>query len=318
MTLAWTGERCVPESTPADVLYEHVHRYLFAGALVDSKDVLDIGCGEGYGTAQLARAARTVTGVDSDAATVAHAASKYGSANVRFVNGSAADLAGCADQAFDVAVCFEMIEHIDEHERLMASIKRVLRPEGVLVISTPDRDVYTTETYHNPYHVQELSVAEFRALLALSFRNHVLFTQRLSIGSVIDAVGDASRSADQGARLDFDGHRAPRGWDEDRGNRAPYVIGVAGDAALPPLPDNSLLHDTHRELLKQAMEAESLRSRLGDLERRHMELCARHDAVVRSRWWRLGDEARRGARRVRASLPSTRGRRPHRELEAGT
>ena len=276
--LPWTGERCVPESTPADVLYEHVHRYVFARELARGVDIIDIGSGEGYGSALLAGVARSVTGIDVDGATVAHATAKYGAPNLRFLRGSATELEGCEDRSFDVAVCFEMIEHVDDHARLLENVTRVLRPGGLLVISTPDREVYSAGGHHNPYHVRELSVAEFRGLLDHHFLHHVLYTQRLGLGSYMAAVDTTSTDC---TSLQLDGHREAGGWAVDTHDQPPYVLAVAGDGELPALPASSVLYDTHRELLARALETAGLRARLE-------ELAARHDALVSSRWWRLG------------------------------
>src|SRR5438552_4731182 len=87
--LADTGERCIPGKSGTETLYEHVHRYLLAATLVDGRDVLDVGSGEGYGAAILARSARSVTAVDADAPSIEHAAAKYALPNLHFVRDTA-------------------------------------------------------------------------------------------------------------------------------------------------------------------------------------------------------------------------------------
>src|ERR1700694_4907554 len=86
--MKYTGERYIPDLDSPDISYEHWHRYLFATALVKDKIVLDIASGEGYGSNLLAQTARHVTGVDADPEAVAHAAGKYGAANLVFRQGT--------------------------------------------------------------------------------------------------------------------------------------------------------------------------------------------------------------------------------------
>src|SRR6185295_1513704 len=134
----------------------------WARPLVAGRRVLDLGSGEGFGAALLAQTAAAVTGVDIDERTVAHARANY--AGVDFHVGSATDLSAFADDAFEAVVAFEMIEHVAEHEQVLAEIARVLAPGGLLVMSTPERRAYTDERdFHNPFHVRELTQAEFTA-----------------------------------------------------------------------------------------------------------------------------------------------------------
>ena len=81
--LEWTGERYLPE-IGGTIALEHIHRYLMARELAKDKDVLDIACGEGYGSVMLAEIARHVSGVDISAEAVAHATEKYQKENLQF------------------------------------------------------------------------------------------------------------------------------------------------------------------------------------------------------------------------------------------
>ena len=151
--LPWTGERYVPQIT-GQIQLEHVHRYLLAREYAKDKDVLDIACGEGFGSAILAKTARSVIGVDIAAEAVTHAAIRYRLDNVEFQQGSCAEIP-LDNNSIDLVVCFETIEHHDEHKAMMAEIKRVLRPGGVLIISSPDKKEYSVlPNYRNPFHVR--------------------------------------------------------------------------------------------------------------------------------------------------------------------
>ena len=291
--LAWTGERCIPGEADFETLYEHIHRYLFASSVVAGKEVLDIGSGEGYGAAWLARSAKRVVGIDIDSPSVTHSAHKYVRDNLKFVCGSALDLSMCDDASFDVVTCFETIEHLAEHDQLMRSIKRVLRADGVFLVSTPDRDIYTTGHYNNPFHVRELNRQEFEELLDRYFGHRVLYTQTFTVGSAISRLSgpDADVTA-----LQFAGSRSTDGWTEDPASAGQYLVAVASDAVLPQLPGTSHLHDTSAELAKAAhgwkeqaaaWERDSAeRGRASDTWRE------RYEAIALSRTWRVASALR--------------------------
>lgn len=181
---AWTGERYVP-FVHGDIELEHLHRYAFARDLAENKDVLDIACGEGYGSFLLAAKARSVIGVDLSNEVIQHAQLKYITPNVQFRQGDCAHIP-LGDDTVDIVVSFETIEHHDQHHAMLTEIKRVLRPDGVLVISTPERDLVSKLIQkRNEFHVKELNLSEFTELLAHYFKNNALFSQRVRYGSLI-------------------------------------------------------------------------------------------------------------------------------------
>ena len=181
--LADTGERFLPGSDPDSELL-HRHRYLSVLPLIEGLDVLDIACGEGYGAWFLSSRARSVTGVDIDAATVAHAAARYRHGSLRFLVGEATALP-LPDASVDCVVSFETLEQIAAHDAFLAEVRRVLRPRGVLYISTPNADLYREGEAPNPFHVRELRTEEFRTLLARHFAHVTLLGQRLLLGSAV-------------------------------------------------------------------------------------------------------------------------------------
>lgn len=184
--LTFTGERFVPE-VHGNLELEHMHRYLQASEIAAGKVVLDIASGEGYGSALLAESASKVIGVDISAEAVNHAQKRYGKDNLEYLEGSCADIP-LADASVDMVVSFETIEHHDQHEKMMQEIKRVLRPAGVLLISSPDKHHYGIgHGYSNPYHIKELSQHEFKQLLGNYFKNTAYFGQRIIYGSGIFA-----------------------------------------------------------------------------------------------------------------------------------
>jgi len=124
--MEFTGERYVPTEA-GEIRHEHLHRYAWCARLVEGKDVLDIACGEGYGSAMLARRARSVKGVDIADDAVAHASAAYRDiSNLAFMQGDAAQIP-LDDNSVDAVVSFETIEHHDRHREMLSEIRRVLR-----------------------------------------------------------------------------------------------------------------------------------------------------------------------------------------------
>ena len=182
--LGWTGERFV-SSVTGPIETEHLHRYLLARQLCRGKNILDIASGEGYGTALLAQTACCVTGVELDAETVAHASSAYVQKNLRFIEGNATEIP-LPDRTFDAVISFETLEHVSDQNRFLTEAKRVLKPDGFLLLSTPDSDVYSAAgTTPNPFHVRELTAGELTAELKAVFTHVYLLRQKLIHGSTI-------------------------------------------------------------------------------------------------------------------------------------
>lgn len=182
--LAFTGERLMTGIYEYWSI-EHLHRYALASEMVKGKRIIDIASGEGYGSNLLADVADSVVGIDISKDAVAHAQKKYKKENLRFVEGSATAIP-IDDKSIDAVVSFETIEHHDQHEKMLLEIKRVLKPDGILIISSPDKKYYTDEPgYNNPYHVKELYSYEFKALVQSHFSNVLFLNQKTIFGSVI-------------------------------------------------------------------------------------------------------------------------------------
>lgn len=189
--LEFTGERYIP-GIDGNIFLEHMHRYFLAERIAEGKDVLDIACGEGFGSNILARSAKSVVGVDISENAVTHATRKYASEKACFRVGSVTKIP-LNDHSVDMVVSFETIEHIAEHEEMMAEFTRVLRPGGLLIISTPDKATYTDASGDiNTFHVRELYRDEFDGLIRQYFAHVQMHGQRIGFGSVIAPEADSA------------------------------------------------------------------------------------------------------------------------------
>jgi SAM-dependent methyltransferase len=225
----FTGER-LTAAVGGQVEIEHYHRYLFARSMVAGLDVLDVASGEGYGSALLAQVARSVTGVEHSAPTTCIAAANFPRPNLRFLPGDARALP-LADAAFDAVVSFETIEHFDRQAEFVREVRRVLRPDGIFIVSTPEREIYSPlSSQANPYHVFELNRLEFAGLLRQHFAHIRLLQQRALIGSaLLEEAGSPTPP------LVFD-RRGDTHFEACIGlPRAPYMVAVASNRELNPL-----------------------------------------------------------------------------------
>lgn len=319
-----TGEPPFPERfDPATmggelVEAEHLCRYLWVAALAEGARVLDAGCGTGYGTAILAGAgARSVVGVDR--AEPALAAARAAHPGLRYERGDLAALP-VPDDAVDLAVCFEAIEHVDDQPAVLDELVRVLAPGGVLAISSPNRDTYVPG---NPFHTHEYLPEELREALAARLAHVRLLRQRNYLASAVmeDAqFAAADRSPFGAMRLRPLSGYAP--------GREIFTVALASDGLLPS-PD-ALTVLTHVDELRRWVEwnqhvegvlrdaeaqlaviplAEAARvAAEGERDVARAEVAAAAallDELSRSRSWRLTAPLRAGA----AALGTARARR---------
>lgn len=184
MSKEYTGERFIPEECTGEIAIEHFQRYQFAKQLVKGKIVLDAACGEGYGSSLLSQDAEKVVGLDLDKETVVKATEKYGNNKVSFLTGSIEKLP-FDDYCFDVVVSYETIEHVASEAQctFLREIRRVLKPDGILIISTPNKAVYTDLVKgDNSYHIKEFYPGEFQSFLTRYFGTIEIFCQYPDLG----------------------------------------------------------------------------------------------------------------------------------------
>ncbi len=137
----------------------HQKAYIFAGTkeFCLDKTVLEYGCGNGYGSALLAKIAKKVTAVDINQRVIDHCKQKYQTDNLSFDVITPETKTHFADQSFDLIVSFQVIEHVHNVKGYLNELKRVLKDDGVLIITTPNRGyrLYPFQKPVNPYHIRE-------------------------------------------------------------------------------------------------------------------------------------------------------------------
>ena len=184
--LKFTGERLVTSLNGFHGVTEHLHRYAIALDLAKDKIVLDIASGEGYGSKLLSLKAKEVIGVEIDNEVVEFANAKYGQTqkNLKFIQGSAIAIP-LKDKSVDMVVSFETIEHLIEQNEMMKEVVRVIKDDGIFLISSPEKSIYKLRDPDNPFHLKELLLSEFKTLMEKYFPHVLYFNQRFVFGSLI-------------------------------------------------------------------------------------------------------------------------------------
>lgn len=184
MSKEYDGERFIPQECEGEIVIEHLQRYEMFKQLVKGKVVLDAACGEGYGSNILSSVAEKVVGLDIDDYTVERANNMYGNEKLKYQQGSIEKLP-FEDKMFDVIISFETIEHVGEEiqGKFLKEIKRVLKKDGILIISTPNKRVYTDLVLgENKFHIKEFYVEEYKNFLSDYFSKISYFYQYPNTG----------------------------------------------------------------------------------------------------------------------------------------
>jgi len=304
--LEFTGERYT-SANEGQTHIEHVHRALMARSICRGKDVLDIASGEGYGSALIAQVARSVIGVDISDQAVNHATAAYSRENLTFCQGSALSIP-LDDASVDIVISFETIEHFTGHETFLAEIRRVLRPGGVAVISTPDIANYSPESEPpNPDHVHEMSRDEFSDLMNAFFPHVAYLAQRTLVGSALFFDEPLTGKRIEPPMLTYEA-RSVHAYERLKGlARAKYLVAFASDDpdALSVL-EQSLFVATS-EIDRAVQQAEPLRREIEALraalrDRDALEDRWRQD-IEKTRGWY--ESAKEQAHLLRETLSAT-------------
>ena len=162
---AWSAERLVPSSVPwhkKRMINEHVRRYEFACTFVKDKKVIDLACGTGYGCLMMLQSgAASVFGVDINAEAIRYARKYYHKSGITYLGGDVTRTS-LPSKSANVVTSFETIEHLQDDVAFIKEVRRLLKPNGIFIMSTPNREFSTGS---NPYHVREYTSSECEDLL---------------------------------------------------------------------------------------------------------------------------------------------------------
>jgi SAM-dependent methyltransferase len=167
---AWKGERMYWDIASDDDRHLHLSRYELARELFQSDwDCLDAACGSGYGAAFLVEKTRSVCGIDVNESAIEYARTRYSKPNLTYRCADLQRELPFADESFDAITSFETLEHVKKQEHMLSEFRRVLKRDGILIMSSPDRNVSERIGLDNHFHVAERSKREFVDLLSRSF-----------------------------------------------------------------------------------------------------------------------------------------------------
>lgn len=268
--IEFTGERVIPGQVDPDLWAEHVSRYAFAARFAAGARVLDLGCGAGYGTAELAGRARSAMGLDLAAEAVGHAKSAYPLTNISFIPASATAVP-FRSGSFDLITAFEVIEHLDNWRALLSEGRRLLQPQGVFLVSTPNKEYYTDSrgaSGPNPFHTHEFEFDEFRTVLSEYFPHCTILLQ-----NHLEAFAfyQPARSSSIEGRMD-----GVRGTPQE----AHFFLAVCSLEEQPPMPSFLFVHQGSNVLREREKHIEGLQRQLGDARDQFTALHGAHDLLT--------------------------------------
>jgi SAM-dependent methyltransferase len=169
--LELTGERTLPDVAAENYWFQrHLAVYEWIGARVAGLRVIDMACGEGYGSEVLSRSAASVLGLDANPEAHEHARLRYRRQNLEFDRGTVENYG--EPSSYDAVVFLQTIEHVQDPAAVLGHFRRLLAPGGVAYVSTPN--VLTLAPpgearSGNPWHVKEYRAEEFRELCGSAF-----------------------------------------------------------------------------------------------------------------------------------------------------
>lgn len=267
MMQVYNGERFVPEECDGEMKAEHYQRYYLAQQLSRGRIILDAACGEGYGSGLLSEVAERVVGLDIDDEAICRAKKKYERDNLSFVTGSIESLP-FESKCFDMVVSFETIEHVDSdiQKKFLSEILRVLKDDGVLIMSTPNKKIYTDSVGgDNKYHIKEFYGDEYMVFLHQYFKNIECVCQYPYTGYFLSREDEKFQNVKEVPCVSMDDSR--------------YIIAIcsnaereyAVDTEKTVIFDNSMYYDLYRVVHKQERQIIQMRQEVEEFGKRKEE-----------------------------------------------
>lgn len=265
----------------------HLGRYAIARSICAGKRVLDVACGEGYGSYQLAAwGAASVDGVDISEEAIAEAQRRFSDPRIRYHHSDATSLDDLfPDNKFDLIISLETIEHLTEPEKLLSQIKNLLAPGGTIIISCPNDNWYYGKDESNPYHIRKYTFNECRSLAesvlgpAASWRIGTLTAGFVSVR--LDDYDLAAAAADDQSLMlrsrDLDAALlvpAPHDLKPTTDNCSFFVGVWGGDAGQAASVTYPLSMDASGRTLFGGERVADLQAHIAELQRRCHELAA--------------------------------------------
>lgn len=170
-----------------DLYYFALAKYCWAARYAPGRIVLEAGCGAGYGAAEIAKKAKKVYAIDINSETIKRCQKTYSQdKKIIFKIGDVTKL-DFPSNFFDLVIAFELIEHIPDYNQAVEEFYRVLKPKGLLILSTPNKDVYSpgTKKPFYPFHIKEFTLEELKILLK-KFQNIEIFGQFIDGKKMLD------------------------------------------------------------------------------------------------------------------------------------
>ncbi|MBW1971998.1 MAG: class I SAM-dependent methyltransferase [Deltaproteobacteria bacterium] len=257
--MEFTGERMIPEVNRDDLIYlQHISRYLFALQFVKDKKVLDVASGTGYGTKLIAEhGAKDVFGVDIDLLSIKYSIDKFFHKRSHFIVGDALYLP-FKDNSFEVIIAFETIEHVDNPERFLKEISRILISKGIFLCSTPNTDVLPED---NPFHKIKFTYKSFKEFINRFFPQYTLVYQNSMLAEtfLVDTTISKQKETEQFMAQNHLLFRQPS-------NNSQFLIAIAKKdeeidensiTQMITLKENLIFDKTIKGLINQIKELEA-------------------------------------------------------------
>lgn len=258
--MEFTGERFIPGKGGAQIHYEHLHRYLFAKNLVVNQIVLDLGCGNGYGSVILATRAAKVFGFDISLEAIDFAQTNYKREKTHYLVGDSSELP-FRNETFDRIIAFELIEHVEDQRRFLKEVKRVLKKSAQFIVSTPNKKIYLDKTgTKNPYHKREFYLNEIEDLLRENFQHMAIFGQKIIAGSVLWEINSDNLSLGELYPINLEHFISEKGQQfEPHGISDPvYFTAVCWEEDNAKEYFNSVLIDSSKAIISEKEKDETI------------------------------------------------------------